>query len=137
MGFNLNLLKIVATPFITLSCSISIVLEINCFYRIVYIFLSGGFLFHHAHVSHPMNHAYTNGQGWLVPMFLVLTKSIDIWYDNTLLYFVLQHGKIFSMIVIVEKLVYSGFWWCIGKNMALTIWDLKKRMNPWLRRKYS
>ena len=45
----------------------------------------------------------------LYPMFLVLTKSIDIWYDNTLLYFVLQHGKIFSMIVIVEKLVYSGF----------------------------
>ena len=36
----------------------------------------------------------------LYPMFLVLT-SIDIWYDNTLLYFVPQHGKIFSMIVIV------------------------------------
>ena len=39
----------------------------------------------------------------------------------------LQHGKIFSMIVIVEKLVYSGFWWCIGRNMALTIWGLLKK----------
>ena len=64
-----------------------------------------------------MNHAYTNVQVWLVCMFLVLA-SIDIWYDNALVYFEIQHD--------CESVKLKKARGPQGENMTLIIWGLPK-----------